>query len=197
MIYLLPIIAAFTGWITNKIAIKMLFHPRLPVYIFGFRIQGIFPKRQQQFAEKLGKLVSTELLSFQDIQQKLTKPEQIQQILPHVEKHIDHFLQVKLGEKMPIVRAFVGEQLIAQLKSMFMEEIALMLPSVMEEYVDQLQSELDLEKIVTQKVAAFSTDKLEEILQQIMSKEFAFIEIIGAVLGFIIGLIQLGLTFLS
>lgn len=196
MIYLLPIIAAFTGWITNKIAIKLLFHPRVPVRFMGMTIQGVFPKRQQQFAEKLGKLVSRELLSFDDIKQKIARPENVHKVMPLVEKHIDHFLQVKLGEKMPIVRAFVGESTLNQMKSILMEELEALFPALMEDYMHQVKTDLDLEQIVTRKIAAFSTDKLEEILMQIMSKEFIFIEVIGAVLGFIIGLIQLGLTFL-
>lgn len=196
MIYLLPIIAAFTGWITNKIAIKLLFHPRVPFRFMGMTIQGVFPKRQQQFAEKLGKLVSMELLSFDDIKQKIARPENVHKVMPLVEKHIDHFLQVKLGEKMPIVRAFVGESTLNQMKSILMEELEALFPALMEDYMHQVKTDLDLEQIVTRKIAAFSTDKLETILMQIMSKEFVFIEVIGAVLGFIIGLIQLGLTFL-
>ncbi len=68
---LIPFISAFIGWFTNWIAIKMLFHPRHPKKILGVTLHGIFPKRQAVFAEKLGKMVSEELLSFEDIQQKI------------------------------------------------------------------------------------------------------------------------------
>ena len=51
-----------------------------------------------------------------------------------------------------------------------------------------------LEQIVTAKVSGFSSDKLEEILKSIMSKEFFFVEIIGGVLGFVIGLLQVVIT---
>lgn len=47
-----------------------------------------------------------------------------------------------------------------------------------------------------EKVKNFSSDKLEEILYSIMKKEFVFIEIIGAVLGFLIGVIQILITYL-
>ena len=70
-IILLPLIAAFIGWFTNWIAIKMLFHPKEPKKILGITFQGIFPKRQRQFAEKLGALVSTELISFAEIEAKI------------------------------------------------------------------------------------------------------------------------------
>ena len=61
----------------------------------------------------------------------------------------------------------------------------------------KLESDLDLEKIVTEKVASFSSEKLEDILNQITKKEFQFLEVIGAVFGFIIGLVQVLLTQLS
>ena len=54
----------------------------------------------------------------------------------------------------------------------------------------KLQQDLDLEKIVTEKVANFSSEKLEDILNQITKKEFVFLEFIGGAFGFIIGLIQ-------
>ncbi|MCO7077975.1 DUF445 domain-containing protein, partial [Pseudomonas aeruginosa] len=120
---LIPVIAAFIGWITNYIAIKMLFHPRNPVKILGFSIQGIFPKRQEQFAMKLGKLVSDELLSFSDIEQKITHPENIKAMLPQLEQHIDHILRVKLSDSMPVISMFIGDKTIDRIKTVFLEEL--------------------------------------------------------------------------
>ncbi|MFY8090115.1 MAG: DUF445 domain-containing protein [Chitinophagaceae bacterium] len=190
-IILIPLISAFIGWFTNWIAIKMLFHPRIPKKILGITFHGIFPKRQQQFAEKLGKLVSQELLSFKDIEQKITSPENLKKIMPVVDAHIEQFLRVKLADAMPMISMFIGDKTIAQLKEVFMKELEILFPQLMSNYMNNLQSELDLEKIVTQKVSNFSSDKLEEILNAIMSKEFRFVEIIGAVLGFVIGVLQL------
>ncbi len=195
-LFLIPIISAFIGWFTNWIAIKMLFHPREPKKILGITFQGIFPKNQAQFAGKLGKLVGEELLSFKDISSKITNPENVEKLMPVVESHIDHFLRIKLAEKMPVISMFIGDKTISELKSVFMEELKTLFPVLMESYMTNLQQDLDLEQIVTQKVAAFSSDKLEDILNSIMSKEFRFVEIIGAVLGFVIGLLQIAITLL-
>ena len=194
---LIPLISAFIGWFTNWIAIKMLFHPKVPVKILGITFHGIFPKRQKQFAEKLGKLVSQELLSFSDIEKKISNPDNIEKLMPFVETHIDHFLRVKLTEEMPMIGMFIGDKTINQMKAIFIKELQSLFPSMMENYMGQLEKDLDLEKIVINKVSGFSSDKLEEILQAIMSKEFRFVEIIGGVLGFIIGLLQVFITILS
>ena len=187
---LFPVIAGFIGWITNWVAIKMLFHPRQPKRILGITFHGIFPKRQQQFAEKLGKLVSAEFLSFDDIEQKISNPENLKRVMPMIETHVDDFLRNRLKDEMPVISMFIGDKTITNLKTMFMKEIESLFPQVMKQYATNLKTELDLEQIVIKKVAAFSSDKLEEVLFQIMSKEFRFVEIIGAVLGFIIGLLQ-------
>lgn len=193
-LFLIPVISAFIGWFTNWIAIKMLFHPREPKKILGITFQGIFPKRQQQFALKLGKLVSSELLSFSDLEEKISDPSNVTKILPVLEMHIDNFLRVKLTTEIPMLAMLIGDKTIGQVKAVFIKELEELFPILMKQYMTTLQSELDLEKIVTEKVGKFSSDKLEEILNQIMSTEFRFVEIIGAVLGFIIGLLQILLT---
>jgi uncharacterized membrane protein YheB (UPF0754 family) len=193
-LFIIPVISAFIGWVTNWIAIKMLFHPREPKKILGITFHGIFPKRQLQFAEKLGKLVSDEFLSFSDIEQKISDPQNLQKIMPMIENHIDDFLRNRLSNEMPVISMFIGDKTITKLKSAFMKEIEILFPQVMKQFAGNLKTELDLEHIVIKKVSAFSSDKLEEILYQIMSKEFRFVEIIGAVIGFIIGVVQVILT---
>ncbi len=195
-IYLLPFISAFIGWFTNWIAIKMLFHPKEPKRFFGITIQGIFPKGQKQFAQKLGVLVASELLHFDEIAKTIADPAQLENVKPFIEGHIDHFLEHKLKEKMPIISMFVGTGTLDKIKEGLLEEIDTMLPELMNQYANNLKSKIDIERMVTEKVENFSSDKLEEILVAIMSKEFRFVEIIGAVLGFLIGLIQILLTML-
>ena len=194
---LIPLISAFIGWVTNWVAIKMLFHPRQPKKILGVTFQGIFPKRQQQFAEKLGKLVSAEFLSFDDIEEKISNPENLKKVMPMIETHVDEFLRNRLKDEMPVISMFIGDKTITNLKTMFMKEIESLFPQVMKQYAANLKTELDLEQIVIKKVAGFSSDKLEEVLNQIMSKEFRFVEIIGAVIGFIIGIVQILITYLT
>lgn len=197
VLFLIPVISAFIGYFTNWIAIKMLFHPRQPVNVLGITIQGIFPKRQAQFAQKLGVLVASELIHFDEIAAKLKDPEQLKELNPTIEAHIDSFLRVRLKEKIPVVAMFIGDNTINKLKDGMMEEINVLLPEVIDQYTHGLAEKINIEAMVTEKVAAFSTDKLEEILQAIMKKEFRFVEILGGVVGFLIGLLQVAITLLQ
>ena len=194
MFWLQPLIAAFTGWFTTWIAIKMLFHPRNPIRVLGITIQGVFPKRQQQVAAKLGSVVARELIHFDEIAVLLKDPERLKQLNPVIEKHLDNFLLVKLKEKLPVMAMFVSDAMMGKIKEGMMEEISNLLPEIISKYADSLSAQVDIEKMVTEKVSNFSTDKLEEILESVMKKEFLFLEIVGCVLGLLIGIAQLLLS---
>jgi uncharacterized membrane protein YheB (UPF0754 family) len=193
-IYLLPFIAAFIGWFTNWVAIKMLFHPKLPVKVLGITFQGIFPKRQMQFAQKLGAVVSKELISFDEIANKINSPETTKKIIPLVEEKVDNFIKTKLSEEIPLLSMFINGKTLENIKKGIVNEVELMFPTLLTQMTSNMQADMNIEKMVVDKVSNFSSDKLEEILFSIMQKEFKFIEIIGAVLGFLIGILQIVLT---
>lgn len=65
-----PLVGAFIGYVTNYIAVKMLFRPLNPVKI-GKRTlpftPGIIPRRKPALAKALGKAVGTTLLTKEDL----------------------------------------------------------------------------------------------------------------------------------
>lgn len=193
IIWTLPIIAALTGYITNYIAIKMLFHPRKKVKVLFLEIQGIFPKRQNKLAEKLGKIVADELFSIEDVKQSLQKPGNTEEIEGIVDARLNDFLENRLPEVMPMLAMFMNEELKQKIKGTLLAEVELMLPELIDRFINKIEQDVDVEKTVYEKVVSFSTDKLESILYSIMSKEFKFIELLGGVLGFMIGLIQIAI----
>lgn len=188
----LPLIAALTGWVTNFLAIKMLFHPRQKLNLYFFSIQGIFPKRQRLLAEKLGQIVAHELFSFRDIRDRFTSTETAQEINHVLDEKLEDFMENKLRDSVPsLVGLFLNNDSRARIKNKLHEEFQNILPDILARYSDKLEQDIQVEEIVYQKVAAFSSQKLEAILFSIMKKEFRFIEILGGLLGFFIGLIQL------
>ncbi|WP_338780800.1 DUF445 family protein [Metabacillus sp. FJAT-52054] len=67
-------IGAAIGGITNHLAIQMLFRPYNPVYVFGKRLPftpGLIPKRRDQMAEQMGKMVIEHLLTAESLKKKI------------------------------------------------------------------------------------------------------------------------------
>ncbi len=193
---LIPFISALIGWMTNYLAIKMLFHPRTPKKIFFFTLHGIFPKRQAQIADKIGNMVSSELFSVQDLRDQLTSEETSELLLKQISDKIALYFDEKLAQKFPLIGSFLSGGIKESIQSEFLKEIKNMLPSILDALFEKVESSIDIQKIVEQKVKGFSSEKLEQILNDILKKEFKFIELIGAVIGFIVGLVQIALFYI-
>lgn len=196
IIFLLPIIAAIIGWLTNYLAVKMLFHPKVPLNLLGISIQGVFPKRQKKLAEKLGSLVAKELFSIGDITKKIEDIAKSEKSMELIGKRIEKTIRNKLVKSFPMLAMFLTDDMVEKVTNLFKSELQDFLTDFSQDIRERLEENIDIEKLVRDKVEAFSSDKLEQILFAIMKKEFRFIEIIGAVLGFIIGCFQVSLTLL-
>lgn len=195
MFWLQPLIAAFTGWITIWLTIKLLFRPRVPMRILGMTLQGIVPKQQAQAAARIGKAAAG-LIHFDEIAAQLKDPELLRQLNPTIEKHLDHFLEVKLKEKMPIISMFVGSGTLDKIKEGMMEEIATLLPEIIGQYTDSLSDKIDIEQMVAGKISGYPINELEEMVMKGMSKELRLLQIGAALVGLLIGLVQMGLSLL-
>ncbi|OQX13654.1 MAG: hypothetical protein BWK76_15925 [Desulfobulbaceae bacterium A2] len=65
-----PLLGAFIGYLTNSIAIRMLFRPLRPWRVFGLRLPmtpGVIPSRRKQLARNIGEMVGAHLLTAEDI----------------------------------------------------------------------------------------------------------------------------------
>jgi uncharacterized membrane protein YheB (UPF0754 family) len=190
LLYTLPLIGALIGWFTNYIAIKMLFHPRREIRIFFIPIQGVFPKRQKDFARKLGQIVSEELLSVQDITKHLKEKATSEAILHHITLRLEEGITSRLPRVFPMLAMLLTGDMTEKIKRVLLEQIASLNEELIDKLSGELEDELDMHRIVEEKVAAFSSDKLEEIVFAIMRREFKFVEMVGAILGFLIGVAQ-------
>ncbi|MFP5042469.1 DUF445 domain-containing protein [Parasediminibacterium sp. JCM 36343] len=187
---LIPLFAAFIGWFTIWIAIKMLFRPQMPSKIMGIKLHGIFPNNQPQLALKLGQLASKELFSLQELESKMVNPDSIEKMMPFVEEHVDKFIRVTLAEKMPVISMFIGDKTIADLKAVFTEEMKTLFPALMKNYMVNLEADLDLEAIITQKIADYPVEKFEAIFKHSVGRQLQKAQLIAGVLGFVMGLFE-------
>lgn len=81
IIIFMGVIGALIGGFTNFIAIKMLFRPFNPIYLFGRQLPftpGLIPKRRQELSVKIGEMVTSHLLTPEVFKEKiLTKQTEV------------------------------------------------------------------------------------------------------------------------
>jgi uncharacterized membrane protein YheB (UPF0754 family) len=187
---LIPLLTAFAGWFSVWILAKTLFRPVKAIKILGFKFQGILPARQAQIAEQMARLVKEELFSFEEVEKKIISPENIQAIMPAVEIHIDDFLRHKIGKAMPVISMFIGEKTTKELKTVFMKELEEIFPIVLKDYINNLKSQVDIEKLVAEKLSSLSIYKIESAFLKPLSAQLNIAGLIGALIGLCIGIMQ-------
>lgn len=186
----IPLIAALIGWLTNWVAIKMLFHPKKPINLGFFVLHGIFHRRQKEIAQKLGDMIEQKLFSHNDIRDVITSDDFVGKVLPIVEIYLDDFISERLRSIHPML-AMLPDSLINSFKDKLLEEFQQMIPKVMDGASDVLEDHLNVKEVIRRKIEEFEVEDLEEILFSIMKSEFKMIEYLGGVLGFFIGISQI------
>ncbi|WP_027409892.1 DUF445 domain-containing protein [Anoxybacteroides tepidamans] len=88
-------VGAIIGGVTNALAIKMLFRPYKPIYVYGKRLPftpGLIPKRREELAHQLGKMVVEHLLTPQGIRKKLMDQEFISSAVNWVQQFAEKWM---------------------------------------------------------------------------------------------------------
>ncbi|MHB8156781.1 MAG: DUF445 domain-containing protein [Desulfocucumaceae bacterium] len=190
----LPLIGAVIGWLTNWVAVKMLFRPQRAIFILGYALQGVVPKRREELARIIGEVVEKELLSLDDLIESVKSGEAMDRISVAVARSI----KARIMDRLPV---FVPLAIKRTVSEIITDQIQKDIPGVLEEFLVRfrvmLQETVSFQSIVEEKVNNFSLDRLEQVVQSVTAKELKHIEILGGVLGFLIGLIQIGLYYIS
>jgi len=185
-------IGGFIGWVTNKIAIKMLFRPIRPVRILFFRLQGVLPKRKEQIANSIGETVEAQFVNKEELLQGLLDEETKKSILKQIRK----LLVEKIKEVVPsMILAMLGQGLDDLVRKLIAEHG----DDLLSELIDSLKNNdkvMPVKAIVTDKINQLDMLEFEALVINIVKKELRHIETVGLVLGVVIGMAQYGITLL-
>ncbi len=190
-VLLMGIIGAWIGWITNVLAIRLLFRPykeyRIPVV--GWRIQGLIPKRQKDLAAGIGNVVSTELLKGSDVLASLSRKD----IKARLREKIENYIREKVFLKLPfIIPSGIQVSLAGFIAKTLGQEVEKFLQNPSRIFQEHEMEEIreEISKIVEENVIRLNMVKFEELVYSLASRELKHIEIVGGILGFNIGIIQ-------
>jgi uncharacterized membrane protein YheB (UPF0754 family) len=189
LLVLTPFITAAIGWLTNWVAIKMLFHPRVPVRIFCWKWQGLIPRRQLQLACESAEIIEREILQQHMILNEIKKIN----LEPYLEKTAHTLVWERIGPQLraiPLLGSFINDGILAKFEVIACAEIKNEAGPLIEKVATQFEASVDLKQMIEDNIAAFDLERLESIVNAVAKREFRTIEGLGAVLGFVIGCLQ-------
>ncbi|ANI89466.1 hypothetical protein A9P82_09275 [Arachidicoccus ginsenosidimutans] len=149
-----------------------------------------FRKKQKSLKDALAKEFSKLLLSNKEvIKNSIASQDNVEKIIPELDKHIHEFIAVKVPKEMPMIAMFIGEKTTHQIKEIFMKELSALFPVVLSQYFDKVFSEEKLRKIAEQQLSGSSETSIAQALQQKYKPLLLKIKAIAFIFGLVLGVI--------
>ncbi len=130
-----PLLGGVIGYITNDIAIKMLFRPRRAMYIGKFHIPftpGLIPRQKDRIAASIGNVISTQLLNRDAIINTVISDENLGKVYSYLMNVVQN---LKNSERTvaEVIKDYIPEENINMYKTSLQEGLALAISSKINE----------------------------------------------------------------
>ena len=187
-ILILAVIGGLIGYITNVIAIKLIFRPINPIKIpiLNIEIIGLIPKRKVEIATNIGTIIEDQFLSVDEIIDDMITHKDKQDIIDYIKVKIN----LMLNEKMTLIPSTIRSLAQNYISEIIEEEVREAIDDISEEIISKAKSRINIKEIVENKINELDLYELESIILQIVKNELKHIEILGFILGLFIGVIQ-------
>ena len=187
-ILILTVVGGLIGWITNILAIKLLFRPITPIRIpiLNFEILGLIPKRKKEIAANIGEVISNELISMDDILEQALNNSNGENFNSYIIEKIKAIINEKLNI-IPMPFRMMASPYIDEILN---KEVPSAISEITADLLIKAKENVNIQGIIEEKINELDLEKLEDIIIKVAKKELKYIEILGLVLGSIIGVLQ-------
>jgi uncharacterized membrane protein YheB (UPF0754 family) len=192
--WIMPLFGGFVGWFSDWMALKMVFRPREPTRYLGlFTWQGLFLKRQQEVSAEYGALIAGEVLTAANIFEAALRGPLSDKLFALVQKHVSDMVDDQAGIAQPLLVFAVGSERYQSMKqdiaARLMERLPVALKSV-EKYADDA---MDVRNTLVSRMKQMTPEEFEGVLRPVFEQDEWKLIAVGAVLGFLVGELQVHL----
>ncbi len=184
----LPLYGAALGYLTNWVAINMVFRPLNPVYIGPWRLQGVFLKRQNEVAEKFAQLSTEEMMTIGHIMTEMMTGKRSDRTRAMIKRHLTPLLEG--GVVRTAIQLTVGPQGYADLKRTVVEMATRKSLEPLQDPQFNKDRAAVIARIFSTRMRAMSSAEFQDLLRPAFQEDEWIIVVLGGIFGFLAGWIQ-------
>lgn len=187
-VLVMAIIGGCIGYITNKLAIKLIFRPINPIKIpiLNIEILGLIPKRKKEIAKNIGDIIQREFISVNEILENIIDENDKARIVTYIKGKV----RIIIEERAILIPSPIRQMLQGYIENIVEEEFSKYINELSKDIVHKAQDRINIQEIVENKINELDLYELENIILSIAEKELKHIEVLGLILGFLIGIVQ-------
>ncbi len=189
----LPVAGFAVGYATNWLAVKLIFEPKAPVKIGPITVQGLFHKRQHEVAELYSQDIAEKVMNPENIVRTITSGMQGELLFDIVRRHLTALLDKY--EKNPMASMLFPADKREALRSELFARMEAELPKeggFLYQFADKA---MDIKQELFSRMKQLDSTSFEGVLRPAFQQDEWKLIIVGAVLGFAAGFVQLVLCF--
>lgn len=189
--WIMPAFGFGVGFISDYIALNMLFRPIEPKKYLGFiTFQGLLHAQREKITRDYAKILADDLFSPEILFDGILRGPGADKLFALVGKEVNAAIDSQTGIATPLVKLAVGTQRYNALKDGLVRLVVERLPTTLLEAQDYAMQALDLEHTIIDKMSQLTNEEYESILRPVFKDDEPTMIAVGAILGGVVGELQ-------
>jgi uncharacterized membrane protein YheB (UPF0754 family) len=188
---ILPIGGLLVGYLTNWLALKLIFQPQQPIKISFWTFQGLFLKRQKEVAATYSKIVATKILTTKKIFEAILSGKEKPLLDKIIEENVGNAVNHSVGSFRSVVQLLIGREAFEAIKQAIAKTFQGVLANMISATFDYADEALDMEDTLNEKMTNLSSAEFEGFLHPVFQEDELKLILVGAVLGMFAGFLQM------
>ncbi len=187
----LPIQGIIVGYLTNWLALEMIFRPFYEKkYFFFFRYQGLFLKRQAGVSNEYAKFVANHILTSKNILEEIILGRAADEVFEIIKKAIIAAFENTSTISHPFITFSLGPEKYLEIREEIVRRMSEIAPKSIDSIEQYVEDSMDIEETMASRMRALPPEEFESILRSAFQEDELLLILIGAVLGAAVGLGQ-------
>jgi uncharacterized membrane protein YheB (UPF0754 family) len=191
--WMLPIGGVIIGFLTNWLALWMIFEPTEPKKIGPLKLHGLFLRRQPEVAEVYGEIIAEDIVNLNNIGHELLHGRRADRTRQMIEDAMRPAIDRSVGAAKTAVRVVVGGERYDAIREGLATEAVEYTMTPLSDPAFNRQQSAEMRKLVSARMSELPYPDFAELLRSGMREDEWLLLLHGAVLGFIGGLAHLAL----
>lgn len=187
---LMPLFGGMIGFISDWIALQMLFRPLRPKKFLGFTLHGKFLARQDEVAHDYASLMANELLTPAHMIEELLRGPALDRIVELAHRRVREAIDARLGWAQPVVILALGHERYEELRKLVAQRLVDLIPVASQKVERYALDALDINSTILSRMNTLSPEEFESVLRPAFKENEMVVVIAGAILGALIGELQ-------
>jgi len=187
----LPLAGVLVGYLTNWIALRLIFQPMYPHQIGPFKVQGLFMRRQPEVADVYAKVIADDVVTMANVSDELLRGPRSDRTRRLVRERLRPAVDRALGAaRLPVRVAFGPREYESVRESLATEAIDLTLSPLSDRDFGRRQSAA-IRELLARRMRELPEPDFAELLRAAVEEDEWMLILLGGVLGFLAGCLQI------